>query len=342
MIDDAFIRGLPKAELHMHIEGSIEPEMMLKLAERNRMRLRWNSAEALRSAYEFNNLQDFLDLYFEGCKVLITEADFYDVTRAYLDRAHADGVVRAELFIGPQSFTTRGTPIEALMGGVLSAIEDAESAHGLSVGLMISTHRHRSEQDGLNLLTQVAPWKDRIIAIGMGGPEVGNPPSKFQNFYRTAREAGYRTTVHAGEEGPASYVREAAELLRTDRIDHGNSCLDDPELVKVLAERGTPLTVCPVSNLRLKVVKSLEDHPLRRLMEAGLHVTINSDDPPYFDAYVTENFIACRDALDLTMDEVVGLARNGLTAAFVVPEERDRLVAKLDLYVAEHARAGRG
>ena len=176
----------------------------------------------------------------------------------------------------------------------------------------------------------------------MGGPEVGNPPSKFQNFYRTAREAGYRTTVHAGEEGPASYVREAAELLRTDRIDHGNSCLDDPELVKVLAERGTPLTVCPVSNLRLKVVKSLEDHPLRRLMEAGLHVTINSDDPPYFDAYVTENFIACRDALDLTMDEVVGLARNGLTAAFVVPEERDRLVAKLDLYVAEHARAGRG
>ncbi len=334
---EAFIRGLPKADLHMHLEGSIEPQLMLDLAARNGMQLRWTTAEALRAAYQFTNLQSFLELYFEGCKVLVTEQDFYDVTRAYLRRAHHDGVVRAELFIGPQSFTERGVTIEDLMSGVLRAMDDARQAEGTSVGLMISVHRHRTEADALKVLDQVMPWAERISAVGMGGAEVGNPPSKFVRFFHAAREHGFRTTVHAGEEGPASYVREAMELLRVDRIDHGNTCLDDPDLVRELARRRIPLTVCPVSNLRLHVVPSLQKHPLKVLMAEGLHVTVNSDDPPYFGAYVTENLVACQKALGLTLADIVRLARNGLEAAFVTEEERRALLQRHDAYVARHA-----
>src|SRR4051812_11653796 len=289
---EAFVRGLPKTDLHMHIEGSIEPQLMLELATRNGMKLRWNTAEMLRNAYRFTNLQSFLDLYFEGCKVLVTERDFHDVTRAYLNRAHEDGVIRAELFIGPQSFTERGIPIEALMSGVLSAMEEARRDRGMSVGLMVSVHRHRTEAEAMIVLEQVMPWKNSIIGIGMGGPEVGNPPSKFARFFQAARERGFRTTVHAGEEGPAAYVREALELLHVDRIDHGNACLADPDLVRELAVRHIPLTVCPLSNLRLGVVKDVARHPLKAMMAAGLHVTVNSDDPPYFGGYVTENLLA--------------------------------------------------
>jgi len=334
---EAFVRGLPKTDLHMHIEGSIEPQLMLDLAARNGLKLRWDTAEALHGAYRFQNLQSFLDLYFEGCKVLVTERDFHDVTRAYLRRAHRDGVIRAELFIGPQSFTERGTPIEALMSGVLGAMEEARRKHRMSVGLMISVHRHRTEPDAMAVLDQVMPWKDRIIGIGMGGAEVGNPPSKFARFFRAAHDRGFRTTVHAGEEGPAAYVREALELLHVDRIDHGNACLADPDLVRELAARRVPLTVCPLSNLRVKVVPSMQEHPLKALMAHGLLVTVNSDDPPYFDGYVTENLLACRDALGLSPEEIVSLVRNGLEAAFVTEEERHALLLRLDAYVAVHA-----
>jgi len=339
MISDAeaFIRGLPKADLHMHLEGSIEPQLMLDLAARNGIQLRWNTAEELRAAYRFTNLQSFLDLYYEGCKVLVTEQDFYDVARAYLRRAHQDGVIRAELFIGPQSFTERGVAIETLMSGVLQAMDDARREEGTSVGLMISVHRHRTEADAMAALDQIMPWAEEIVAIGMGGPEVGNPPSKFVRFFKECRDRGFRTTVHAGEEGPAAYVREALELLQVDRIDHGNACLDDPDLVRELVRRRIPLTVCPVSNLRLHVVPSLEEHPLRALMAEGLHVTVNSDDPPYFEAYVTDNLLACREALRLTTEEIVQLARNGLEAAFVKEEERRPLLGRLDAYVARHA-----
>ncbi len=333
---EAFVRGLPKADLHMHIEGSIEPELMLDLAARNGMTLRWDTAEALRGAYQFQSLQSFLDLYFEGCKVLVTERDFYDVTRAYLRRAHEDGVIRAELFIGPQSFTERGTPVEALMSGVLAALEEGRRAHGMSVGLMISVHRHRTEPDALAVLDQIMPWRDDVIGIGMGGAEIGNPPSKFARFFQAARERGFRTTVHAGEEGPAGYVREALERLHVDRIDHGNACLADPGLVRDLAARRVPLTVCPLSNLRLKVVPSLREHPLKAMMAHGLHVTVNSDDPPYFDGYVTENLLACREALGLSLDEIVRLVRNGLEAAFVAAEECRALLLRLDTYLAAH------
>ena len=312
---------------------------MLDLAARNGLKLRWDTAEALRGAYQFRNLQSFLDLYLEGCRVLVTDRDFHDVTRAYLRRAHDDGVIRAELFIGPQSFIERGTPIEALMSGVLGAMEEARREHDMSVGLMVSVHRHRTEPEAMAVLDQVMPWQDRIIGIGMGGAEVGNPPSKFTRFFRAARDRGFRTTVHAGEEGPAAYVREALELLHVDRIDHGNACLAYPDLVRELAVRRVALTVCPLSNLRLKVVPSMQEHPLKALMAHGLHVTVNSDDPPYFDGYVTENLLACREALDLSAEEIVHLVRNGLEAAFVTEEERQAMLARLDAYVVAHADA---
>ncbi|KIZ40806.1 MULTISPECIES: adenosine deaminase [Rhodopseudomonas] len=336
---ESFIRGLPKTDLHMHIEGSIEPQLMLNLAARNGMKLRWDTAEALRAAYHFTNLKSFLDLYFEGCKVLVSEADFHDVTRAYLRRAHEDGVIRAELFIGPQSFIERGTAIEALMSGVLGAMEEARCVHGISVGLMISVHRHRTEADAMVVLDQIMPWKDQIIAIAMGGAEVGNPPAKFARFFAAARDRGFRTTVHAGEEGPAAYVREALELLQVDRIDHGNACLADPGLVRELAMRHIPLTVCPLSNLRLQVVTDMARHTLKTMMAQGLHVTVNSDDPAYFGGYVTENLLACRDALGLSVDDIVLLVRNGLEAAFVTKQERQILLGQLDTYLARHAAA---
>jgi adenosine deaminase len=331
---DAFIRGLPKAELHMHLEGSIEPQLMLDLAARNGLKLRWDTAAELHSAYQFTNLQSFLDLYFEGCRVLIHEQDFYDVTAAYLARAHEDGVTRAEIFFGPQSFTERGVSIATMMNGILHAIDDGARKYQISAGLLISAHRHRSEADALALLAQIAPWSDQVAGIGMGGPEVGNPPSGFVNFFKASRDKGFRTTVHAGEEGPASYVRQAMELLTPDRIDHGIACLSDPGLVRDLADRKIPLTVCPLSNLRLKVVPSLAEHPLKTLMDAGVHVTVNSDDPPYFDGYVSENMIECQQALNLSKDEIVMLARNSFNAAFIPANEAAEALARIDTYVA--------
>ncbi len=332
---DAFIRCMPKAELHMHLEGSIEAELLLELAARNGLRPRWETPEALRGAYRFRNLQAFLDLYYEGCRVLMQERDFYDITHAYLRRAHSDAVVRAELFLGPQSFTERGIAIEAVMDGVLAAIRDATRNDGISAGLLVSAQRHRSEAEALQLLDAVMPWAEQIAGFGLGGAEVGNPPSRFARYFRTCRERGFRITVHAGEEGPASYVREAADLLQIDRIDHGVACMSDPTLVRLLAERQTPLTVCPLSNLRLNVVPSLAAHPLRAMLEAGLNVSMNSDDPAYFAGYVNDNFIECRDALALSDDQIVTLARNSLTASFLPSAEIANHVARLDAYVAD-------
>lgn len=325
-----FIRKLPKTELHMHLEGSIEPEMMFVLAQRNGIDLKWHSPEALRAAYEFSDLQSFLDLYFEGCRVLVSERDFYDVTMAYLRRAVRDGVVRAELFLGPQSFTHRGVPMASILEGVFEAISDAKRDLDISAGLMVSAHRHRSEAQAMELLDQIMPWADRILGIGMGGAEVGNPPSKFENFFRECRSRGFRTTIHAGEEGPASYVREAVEVLQVDRIDHGNACLSDPALTKEIADRRIALTVCPLSNVRLKVVPQLDTHPLRTMLNANLLVTVNSDDPPYFGGYVSENLIECQKALGLSEEEIVGLVRNGFEAAFITTEERRQYLSAVD------------
>lgn len=332
---DTFIRGLPKAELHMHLEGSIEPEDLLEIAVRNGLRPRWDSAAALRAAYRFRDLQAFLDLYYEGCRVLLQERDFYEITRTYLRRAHADAVLRAEIFVGPQSFTERGVAIDVVMEGVLAAMRDAVRDDGISAGLLVSAQRHRSEAEALQLLNSVMPWAEQIAGFGLGGAEIGNPPAKFAAYFSNCRARGFHITAHAGEEGPASYVREALDQLGVDRIDHGIACMADATLVSALAVRGTPLTVCPLSNVRLNVVPSLASHPLRGMLDAGLTVTLNSDDPAYFGGSINDNFVQCRHAFDLSQDEIVRLARNSISAAFTPPEETAANLALLDAYVAD-------
>ncbi|MBN8925820.1 MAG: adenosine deaminase [Rhodospirillales bacterium 69-11] len=331
-ITEAFLRALPKTDLHMHLEGSLEPETMFMLAQRNGLTLRWPSPEALRAAYAFRDLPDFLALYFEACAVLCSERDFHDATAAYLRRARQDGVAHAEIFFGPQSFTERGIPVAAMMDGILGAIAEAEDA-AFSAGLLVSVHRHRSEEAAFEVLRAVEPWSDRILGIGMGGAEIGNPPMKFARFFRAAQDAGFPTMVHAGEEGPAAYVRDALDL-DVQRIDHGVAAAADPALVADLAARGVPLTVCPLSNLRLNVVPSLAAHPLASLLRAGVRVTVNSDDPPYFGGWVTENLLACAQAMDLSRAEIVQLLRNGFDAAFVPEPRRAALHAQLEASLA--------
>lgn len=331
---DAFIRGLPKAELHVHLEGCLEADLMFELAARNNIKLRWETPEALRAAYRFDNLQSFLDLYYEGCRVLLHAKDVYDLTRDYLRRAHEDGVIRAEVFLGPQGFAERGVPVAAVMDGVLSGMRDAAAEHGISAGLLVSAQRHRSEAAALHMLDSVMPWAEQIVGFGLGGAELGNPPSGFVRYFRACRDRGFRVTAHAGEEGPASYVREAVELLNVERIDHGNACLDDPALVRELADRAIPLTVCPLSNVRLCVVPSLAAHPLRAMLDAGLVVTVNSDDPAYFGGSIHDNFIQCRDAHGLSTDELVMLGRNSINASFMPAAEIAGNVARLEAYVA--------
>jgi adenosine deaminase len=327
------IAALPKAELHVHLEGCLEPELMFALARRNGVPLRWADPAALRAAYRFRDLRAFLDLYFAGCRVLVTERDFHDVSLAYLRRARADGVRRAEMFLGPQSFTERGIAAETILRGVFSAI-DAAAACGIDGALLVSAHRHRSETEALHLLDSIMPWADRIAGIGLGGAEIGNPPAKFTAFFRTARQRGFRITIHAGEEAPASYVREAIDLLAVDRIDHGIACLQDPGLVRALAQRGTPLTVCPLSNHRLGLVPSLAAHPLPAMLDAGLAVSVHSDDPPYFGGYIADNYRACRQDMGLSMPALAHLARNSFAAAFVPEADKAAGIAAVDAWCA--------
>lgn len=339
MSDEAFIRGLPKTELHMHLEGSMEPETMFEMARRNGVPLHWGSPEAVRAAYEFEGLSSFLELYFEACAVLRTERDFHDVTEAYLRRARQDGVVHAEIFFGPQTFLDRDIPLAAMMEGILGALDEA-AGPDVSAGLLVSVHRHRSEASAFEVLHMIEPWADRVLGIGMGGAELGNPPAKFVKFFAACRAAGFRTTVHAGEEGPLAYVRDAIDLLQVSRIDHGVAAAQDPALVAELARRGLPLTVCPLSNLRLKVVDSLAAHPLKALLDAGVCVTVNSDDPPYFGGWVTENLVACQEALGLSRDDIVRLVRHGFSAAFMSESQRAKALGRVDDYVRRHRGEG--
>ncbi|SFP52915.1 adenosine deaminase [Variovorax sp. 770b2] len=329
-----FVAGLPKAELHMHIEGSIEPALFLQLARRNGVAIRWQTEDELREAYRFTDLQDFLNLYYDGCRVLVQPEDFHDVTRDYLRRAHADRVLHAEMFLGVQGHTSRGVPLAAVMEGVFGAMDAAQAEDGISSGLIVVVQRHRSEDEALALLEELHPWYDRLLGFGLGGAEVGNPPSKFTEFFRRCRERGFKVVAHAGEEGPAAYVREAVELLQVQRLDHGNACLDDPALVAQLVQRRIPLTVCPLSNLKLRLVPSMAAHPLRRLMDAGLCVTVNSDDPSYFGGYVNDNYLACQEALGLGRDDLASLALNSFEAAFITPEQRSAAVRAVDAWVA--------
>ena len=331
-----FIAGLPKAELHMHIEGSLEPEMMFALAERNGVGLSFRSVEETRAAYNFGCLQEFLDLFFQGMAVLCREQDFYDLTWAYFERARADNVRHAEMFFDPQGHTSRGIEFETVLHGIQRARADAEQELGITSGLIMCFWRHLPEGDARRTLELAKPFREGIVGIGLDAAEQGNPPHKFASVYKQAREQGYRLLAHAGEEGPAAYVEEAVDLLGVDRIDHGNATLDDPELTRRIAGEGTVLTVCPLSNVKLAVVDEMRRHPLRTMLEHGLAVTVNSDDPAYFGGYVNDNYVAVQQALGLTVDELHRIARNSFRGAFLDEQAKASHLDELDAYVATY------
>ena len=321
---------MPKAELHMHLEGSIEPDLMFRLAARNRIALPYASEEELRGAYRFSSLQSFLDVYYAGLTVLLTERDFHDMTAAYLRRAHADNVVHAEVFISPQAHTRRGVALAALIEGIDSALRMAQREWGMSSRLILGIQRQWPEEDALSMFEAALPWRERIAAIGLGGPELPHPPAKFARAFERARAIGWRTVAHAGEEGPAAYVAETVDILKVDRVDHGVRCEENPQLVARLAKMQIPLTVCPISNVKLHVFPDLPSHNLKRLLDAGLRVTVNSDDPSYFLGYINDNYTACQEALGLTRQDLYALARNGFTSAFLDEADRSRYLASLD------------
>lgn len=327
---DAIIGQLPKAELHIHIEGSLEPELMFALAKRNNVRLACPDVAALRRAYAFTNLQDFLDLYYQGMSVLLTEVDFHDLAMAYFRKAAGQSVRYVEFFFDPQGHTSRGVTFETVIAGLARAQADAEAQLGIRSRMIMCILRHLDEADAERTLDLALAHKDKIIGIGLDSSEVGHPPSKFKTAFRRARDEGFLLVAHAGEEGPPAYVWEAIDVLGVDRIDHGNRSLEDPVLVKRLAKDGLALTVCPLSNLRLCVVKDMKDHPLRRMMDAGLTVTINSDDPAYFGGYMNENFAAVGSALGLSTGELTAIARNGFAASFMPDAEKRRILVPLN------------
>ena len=322
---EGFIRGIPKAELHLHIEGSLEPEMVFALARKHRVDLKYPSVDALRRAYAFDDLQSFLDLYYAGADVLRDEEDFHGMTKAYLDRAGADGVVHAEIFFDPQTHTARGIPIGTVFSGVGSALRSSN----ISSRLILCFLRHLSEEEAFKTLKEAMPYREHFHGVGLDSSEKGHPPSKFARVYAAARKEGLTPVAHAGEEGPPAYIYEALDLLKVARIDHGVRCEEDPKLVRRLAKQGTPLTVCPLSNGKLRVFKRMKDHNLKRLMDAGLCVTINSDDPAYFGGYVGENYLACQKALGLTREDIRKLAGNSISASFLSQVEKNGWLQKI-------------
>lgn len=327
-----FIKGIPKAELHLHIEGTFEPELMFEIAKRNGIKIKYKSVAELKKAYEFSNLQEFLDIYYEGAGVLMKERDFYDMTWAYLQKAHSQNVVHTEIFFDPQTHTDRGIDFGTVIGGISGALEDGKKKLGISSKLIMCFLRHLDENAAMKTLEEALKYKKLITAVGLDSSEVGHPPSKFQRVYERALKEGFLTVAHAGEEGPASYIWEALDLLKVSRVDHGNHCLEDEKLVEELVRRKMPLTVCPLSNLKLKVVRDLKKHPLREMLKRGLLVTINSDDPAYFGGYVADNYLAISKALDLSTEEIIQLAKNSFEASFLKAEEKRQLIRTVDEY----------
>ena len=328
-------RAVPKAELHLHIEGSLEPELIFALAQRNGVELPYASVEALRAAYAFSDLQSFLDIYYAGASVLLHEADFYDMAWAYFERAHADHVLHAELFFDPQTHTARGVPMAAVINGLSRACADARQKLGISAALILCFLRHLSEAEAFDTLEAALPHRAQFIGVGLDSSELGHPPEKFERVFARARELGLHVVAHAGEEGPPEYMWQAIDLLKVDRIDHGVACLQDPLLVAELAHTRLPLTVCPLSNLKLCVVNDLREHPLKRMLDAGLCVTINSDDPAYFGGYMNANFVQTVEALGLTRDEVITLANNSFEASFIDAERRRSCLQQVKAVVAQ-------
>ncbi|WP_300530104.1 adenosine deaminase [Maricaulis sp.] len=330
---NALIDRLPKAELHLHLEGSLEPELMFELARRNAVEIPFKTVEEVRAAYEFANLQEFLDIYYVGMNVLITEQDFFDLTWAYLERAHADTVRHVEVFFDPQGHTDRGVSFETVITGITGALDKADKEWGLSSRLILCFLRHLSEEAAFETLEQAKPYLDRIEAVGLDSSEMGHPPSKFERVFAAAAELGLKRVAHAGEEGPPEYVYEALDLLKIDRLDHGNRALEDEALVQRLAGEGMTFTVCPLSNLKLCGVSDLREHPLKRMLELGLKATVNSDDPAYFGGYVNENFKQTAIAVGLTEADVISLAKNSFTGSFLPKAEIDKRLVEIDALV---------
>lgn len=328
----AFISGIPKAELHVHIEGTFEPELMFQIAQRNQVPIRFRSVEEVRAAYQFSNLQDFLDIYYEGAKVLLHEQDFYDLTFTYLEKLHAQRVVHAEIFFDPQTHTDRGVEFSTVIDGIWRALREAEVQWGLTSSLIMCFLRHLDEASAFRTLEMALPYRDRIIGVGLDSSELGHPPSKFQRVFERAAQEGLILVAHAGEEGPAEYIWEALNLLHIARVDHGNRCLDDENLVRELVRREMALTVCPLSNLKLCVVKDLRDHPLKTMMDRGLVVTVNSDDPAYFGGGVNENYIQTAEAIGLSKQDVYELAKNSFIGSFLSEEDKHRWLIAVDDY----------
>jgi adenosine deaminase len=333
---DDFIKAIPKAELHVHIEGTFEPGLMFEMARRNNIPIQFNSVDELKEAYNFNNLQNFLDIYYAGAKVLITEQDFYDLTRAYLEKARSQTVLHAEIMFDPQTHISRGVEFNTVITGIARALQDAQKEWGMTSNLIMCFLRHLSEEDAFKTLEMALDHKDLIIAVGLDSSEKGHPPSKFQKVFELALKEGFKTVAHAGEEGPAEYVWEALDLLKVSRIDHGNNSLHDEKLVQELVSRRVPLTVCPLSNLKLKVVPDLKNHPLKKMLHAGLMATVNCDDPAYFGGYVNENFLAVTEALNLTTQEIFLLAKNSFEASFIDSERKLQLMAELDNFFRDN------
>lgn len=334
---DAYIDRLPKAELHLHIEGALEPEMLFDLAQRNGVAIPFGSVEDIRQAYNFSNLQDFLDIYYQGMAVLLKQQDFYDLTWAYLERAHADHVRHVEIFFDPQGHTERGVPFADVITGISDALADGEKQWGISSRLIMCFLRHLDEASAEATLDEAIPFLDRIAGVGLDSSEVGHPPSKFRNVFARARSLGLKVVAHAGEEGPPEYVHEALDILNVDRIDHGNRALEDEGLVKRIADEGMTLTVCPLSNLKLCVIDEIGQSPVKRMLDCSIRATVNSDDPAYFGGYVNANYRAIASALDLSRAELRLLAANSFAGSFLDEAAKAHLLAEIDHYDAHFA-----
>lgn len=327
-----YITRIPKAELHLHIEGTIEPELMFKMADRNMIKLAYNSVEELHAAYKFNNLQEFLNIYYTGTEVLQTERDFFDLTWAYLEKAHSQNVIHTEVMFDPQTHTERGISFDVVINGIYSALKDAEEKFGMTSKLIMSFLRHLPQEAALDIYENYFNHLDKIDILGLDSSEIGNPPSKFQEIYNRAAYDGLKLTAHAGEEGPAKYVWEALDILKVDRIDHGNRSLEDKKLVERIVDEQIPLTVCPLSNLKLKVIRDLSDHPLKTMLNKGIKATLNSDDPAYFGGYINENFIQTAAALNLSRNEIFKLVKNSFESSFADNERKDEMLKILKVF----------
>ncbi|MBE9143715.1 adenosine deaminase [Planktothrix mougeotii LEGE 06226] len=330
-----FIQQIPKAELHIHIEGSLEPEFMLNFAERNQIKLPFASVEEIQQAYQFKDLQSFLDLYYLGSRVLLTEQDFYDLTWAYLEKVACQNVRHTEIFFDPQTHTQRGIPFEVVLSGIDQALQAGQKKLGISSRLMLCFLRHLSPESAMEILKQAIPYRDQIIAVGLDSSEKGYPPSLFKTVFEVARNLGFLTVAHAGEEGPPEYIWQAINGLKVSRIDHGVRCIEDQNLVEYLKEKQIPLTVCPLSNVKLKVFPTLQHHNLKTLLALGLCVTVNSDDPAYFGGYILENFIETQSALNFSFQEIYQLAKNSFLASFLGEQEKQNRIDELDQFMQQ-------